>query len=69
MINFLADVDGDGRITVLDVLLALQIASGQYDDANAIRRADVDRSGDVSMNDVTAIINHLKGTEICFEML
>lgn len=66
MIDFLADVDGDGRITVLDVLLALQIASGQYDDTNAIIRADVDRSGDVSMNDVTAIINHLKGTEIIF---
>jgi hypothetical protein len=35
-----------------------------YVDADAENRADIDRSGSVSMSDVNAIINHLKGTEV-----
>jgi hypothetical protein len=64
MIEFLGDVNNDGRITLVDAILALQIASGMYVDADAENRADIDRSGSVSMSDVNAIINHLKGTEV-----
>lgn len=66
MIEFLGDANNDGRITLEDAILALQLASSMYTDVGAEKRADIDRSGDVSMSDVNAIINHLKGVDVIF---
>lgn len=61
MYEFIGDVNNDGKITVLDALLATQILAGSYVDEEATNRADIDSSGDVSIDDVTMILKHLKG--------
>lgn len=64
MYEFIADTDNDGRITILDVILAYQLASNLYTDGGALRRTDIDGSGSVSTDEANAIIKHLKGERI-----
>ena len=69
MFEFVADTDNDGRITILDVLLASQLASNHYTDEGALKRTDLDGSGSVSTDEVNAIIRHLKGEIILNSMI
>lgn len=61
MYEFVGDANNDGKITILDALLATQMLTGSYVDEEATKRADIDESGDVSIDDVTTIIRCLKG--------
>ena len=53
------DVDGDGKITTIDALIAFQIAGGNLPTATAAQKqaADMDGDGDVDMIDVAVLFN------------
>ncbi|MEI6579758.1 MAG: dockerin type I repeat-containing protein, partial [Eubacteriales bacterium] len=58
----LGDTNGDGRWTVLDVLMALQAASGKITlTAIQILAADINQSGTVTGIDALKILHFVSG--------
>ena len=56
------DVDGDGRVSVVDIRFCFQIATGYLAPSSAqYIAADVDRDGDVDMDDVRALAEYVVG--------
>lgn len=51
------DLNGDGTIDLLDVMLCVNVILGTASDPNVIERADMDGDGNVNILDVTALIN------------
>jgi hypothetical protein len=61
MIEILGDVNNDGKITNIDVVLALKMIAGLIEPS---ARADVDLNGYLELTDVQAIIKHLTGESL-----
>jgi hypothetical protein len=57
--QFKGDVDNDGRITMLDMPLALKVAAGLAGDDEMKARLDVDGDGLVTSDDVLALYAHI----------
>ena len=57
------DVDDDGRITILDVVLALQMVTGSI--APDSERADVNHDGAVDAHDAFMILTMAQTTQVC----
>jgi hypothetical protein len=56
------DVNGDGAVDLLDVVLCAQIARGFVAGTTGQRfAADTDRDGDVDMDDVSFLSNYILG--------
>lgn len=54
------DVDGDGQLSMLDVILAFQIVNGSYSPTpEQLRAADMNNDGDVTMLDVVLLFNQV----------
>lgn len=64
MYGIKGDIDGDGRITLLDAIGVLQVASGIIDDEDARLKADLNNDGLVTTDDVPFVLRHLSGEEI-----
>ena len=64
MAQFKGDADNDGKITVLDLPLALKVASGLAVDQDTIDRLDVDGDGVVTISDVDALYKHINAERI-----
>lgn len=64
MYGFKGDIDGDGRITHLDTMGVLQVASGIINDEYARLKADLNNDGLVTIDDVFFVLKHLSGEEI-----
>ena len=64
------DVNGDGRITPLDLqLIQLHILGKLTLDNNAFIAADVNNDGRVSITDLAALNKHLLGVKIINEVV
>lgn len=62
------DIDNDGRLTVIDMLLIFKYKSGEVKLTNAeLQRADADNDGSVSNADALAIQKHIKGETLIDE--
>ncbi len=57
----IGDTDGDGRITVFDMINARNCVAGKITDSNIIKAADVDQSGKVESNDLVLLQQFLLG--------
>lgn len=57
--QFKGDVDNDGRITMLDMPLALRVVAGLAGDNEMKTRLDVDGDGSVTLDDVRALYAHI----------
>jgi Ca2+-binding EF-hand superfamily protein len=66
MIKILGDADGDGRITMIDVIVALQSAAGQIP---YIETADLNQDGIVSISEVRDMLKHLSGEKLIFGVI
>lgn len=55
----IGDVSGDGRLTISDVTLLIDLLL--YGDMNGNAAADVNRDGIVNLSDLTALIDLLQG--------
>ena len=55
------DVDGDGKVDVSDVNLAVNIILGKESRADYMTRADLDGNGNVDVSDVNLIVNIILG--------
>lgn len=70
MERVLGDVDGDNRITKMDLLLIQAHLLGQIVLTEEQQRlADVTFDGYVTLEDMVMIANHLKGIEVLTEEL
>lgn len=66
--NNIGDINGDNKITVEDYELIFQYKSGAVElDAEALKRADADGDGTVTLNDALAIQNYVNAEEIIVE--
>ena len=64
------DVNGDGRITSLDLNLMQGYILGKFTlDNNALIAADVNNDGRVSITDLAALNKHLLGVKIINEVV
>jgi hypothetical protein len=61
MIKILGDADGDGRITMIDAIVALQSAAGQIP---YIETADLNQDGTVSLFEARDILNYISGKKL-----
>lgn len=61
MIKILGDADGDGRITMIDAIVALQSASGVIP---YIETADLNQDGTVSLQEVRDILHYISGQKL-----
>jgi Ca2+-binding EF-hand superfamily protein len=59
MAQFKGDADNDGKITMLDLPLALKVASGLVGDQEMINRLDIDGDGKVTTADINALYAHI----------
>lgn len=61
IIDFIyGDVDRDGEVTVIDIVLLCRWYAGLDDDSGIdLLAADVDGSGDVSVRDIIILCNHV----------
>ena len=60
--NFRGDVDNDGRLTVIDMLLIFKYKSDAIKLTPAeLQRADTNNDGSVAIADALAIQKHIKG--------
>lgn len=64
MAQFKGDADNDGKITVLDLPLALKVVSGLAVDQDTINRLDIDGDGVVTISDVDALYKHINAERI-----
>jgi hypothetical protein len=64
MYGIKGDIDGDGRITYIDAVGTLQVASGIINDEETRLKADVNGDGEVTTDDVLVVLEHLSGKEI-----
>ena len=55
------DIDGDGKVDVTDVNLAVNIILGKESGADYMTRADMDGNGNVDVTDVNLIVNIILG--------
>ena len=55
------DIDGDGKVDVSDVNLAVNIILGKESRADYIARADMDGNGSIDVTDVNMIVNIILG--------
>lgn len=70
MERVLGDVDGDNRITKMDLLLIQAHLFGKIVLTEEQQRlADVTFDGYITLDDVVAIANHLRGIEVLTEEL
>ena len=54
------DLDGDGKITMIDVAVEFQIAGGNITaTASQLQAGDMDGDGDIDMIDVAVLFNKL----------
>lgn len=64
------DVNGDGRITDLDLRLTLlHLVSGIQLTDDGLKAADTNNNGRVDIGDVIKMQNHLLGVEILNEVI
>lgn len=64
------DVNGDGRITSLDLkLITLHIVGAKELTGDALVAADTNNNGRVDIGDILAIQNHLLGIKILNEVI
>lgn len=64
------DIDGDRRITKIDLLLLQKYLINEISfDERQLIAADVNNDGKVSLMDMTAIAGHLKGIKILTEVV
>lgn len=64
------DVNGDGRITNLDLrLVLLHLVGGIELTGNALIAADTNNNGRIEIGDALKIQNHLLGVEILNEVI
>jgi hypothetical protein len=58
-IQFKGDGDNDGRITMLDLPLALRVVAGLVGDTETKKRLDIDDNGSVTVSDLNALYAHI----------
>ena len=65
------DIDNDGKITVLDAVICLNIiaSEGNGFSEQEKERADVNNDGRVSLMDAKAILKHIAGIELIDEVI
>jgi Ca2+-binding EF-hand superfamily protein len=66
VIKILGDADGDGRITMIDTIVAMQSAAGQIP---YIETADLNQDGIVSISEIRDILKHLSGEKLIFGVI
>lgn len=66
MIKILGDADGDGRITMIDTIVALHSAGGQIP---YIETVDLNQDGIVFISEVRDMLKHLSGEKLIFGVI
>jgi hypothetical protein len=67
--QFKGDVDNDGRITMLDMPLALRVVAGLAGDDEMKIRLDIDGDGLVTTDDVRALYAHINCETLIDEVI
>jgi hypothetical protein len=72
--QFKADLNNDGRITMLDIPLLLKAAEGIFQDkivvdGVAFRKGDLNNDGSTSLADIPLILEHLNGINLIDEVI
>lgn len=68
--QFKGDIDGDGKITTMDVEIGMMYKSENITlTEEEIVRGDVDNSGDIMLADVRKILRHITGQDLIDEVI
>ncbi len=55
----IGDVDGDGEVTISDVVAIIEILLGKQVDQGTLYRSDMDQDGEVRISDVNTVIDYI----------
>lgn len=68
--QFIGDIDNDGKITQIDALLIFSHKSGEITlSAEELLRADADGNGKVELADALRILKHITGEILIDEVI
>lgn len=70
MMQFIGDVDNDGKITEIDAILIFYHVSGELSLSDEeLKRADTDGDGSVALSDALKIYKHITGEILIDEVI
>jgi hypothetical protein len=69
MAQFKGDADNDGRISMLDIPLAVKVVAGLVGDYDMKTRLDIDGDGSVTFDDVRALYAHINCETLIDEVI
>lgn len=68
--QFKGDIDGDGKITTMDIEIGFMYKSGGVTLTDEeILRGDVANSGDITLADILKMTKHIAGKELIDEVI